>query len=134
MKFTSQEIETAQRLKEKGLYWQPSVGHFVWDQVDLMKCESPFHDMVFYILDLKHFLRRSKTIERLQQDLCWLPTWYDARQILRHQGVTDAQVQSQLVDSRAIELGSERLCLYQMIEATLGPTQVDSNSQPIAAV
>lgn len=126
MKFTKEEIVTAQRIKEKGLYWEPTVGHFVWDQADLIKCESPFHDMVFYILDLKHFLRRSKTVERLQQDLCWLPTWYDARQILRQRGVTDAEVQQRLSAENAIERGSERLCLYQMIERSLGSNESDS--------
>ena len=87
MKFTDAEIEKALRLKRLGLPWTPSVGHYVWDETDLIKCESPFHDMVFYILDLKHFFRRADSLEQLQRDLCWLPTWFDARQILAQMGV-----------------------------------------------
>jgi hypothetical protein len=68
MKFTPAEIELARRLKQLGLAWTPSVGHFVWDETGLINCTSPFHDYVYFILDLKHFLRRAGTIERLQQD------------------------------------------------------------------
>lgn len=128
MQFTANEIQLARRLKERGLHWTPSVGHYVWDEADIIRCPSPFHDRVFFILDLKHFLRRADTIEQLQRDLCWLPTWYDARQILRHYGVTDAAVQHRLAETQAIEKSRERLCLYQMIENTLAVTHASMSA------
>ena len=131
MKFTNAEIEKAQRLKRMGLEWWPAVGHYVWDEADLIKCESPFHDMVFFILDLKHFFRRADSVEQLQRDLCWLPTWYDARQILAKMGVTDETIATRLKESQAIENNLERLCLYELIEESLllsGKVNLDSSS------
>jgi hypothetical protein len=127
MKFTDDEILLARNLKKLGLHWQPSVGHYVWDEADIIKCESPFHDMVFYILDLKHFLRRAKTIEKLQESLCWLPTWFDARQILSDAGVSAAEIADCLRKERAIENGTERLVLYQMIEESLVAANLFAN-------
>lgn len=119
MKFTSEEIGLARRLKQLGLPWTPSVGHYVWDEADIIKCESPFHDMVFYILDLKHFLRRADTIEQLREDLCWLPTWYDARQILASLSVPPNQITERLRATSAFENRTERLELYRLIERAL---------------
>jgi hypothetical protein len=124
MKFTKEEIETARQLKQAGLPWQPSVGHYVWDEADIIKCESPFHDMVFYILDLKHFLRRADTIENLQRDLCWLPTWFDARQVLSELGVRSETIFERLRQCSAIENNTERLVLYQLIQERL-PAKTD---------
>lgn len=128
MKFTKEEIETARQLKQAGLPWQPSVGHYVWDEADIIKCESPFHDMVFYILDLKHFLRRADTIENLQRDLCWLPTWFDARQILHELGVPAAAILERMQQCSAIENNSERLVLYQIIKEKLPAKTVVEHS------
>jgi hypothetical protein len=119
MKFTPAEIRQAQKLKQLGLSWQPAPGQYVWDEAGIIGCESPFHDLVFYILDLKHFLRRAGTIANMQRDLCWLPVWYDARQILRDLAVSDHAVAERLVSEKALSSGSERLCLYRMIEEAL---------------
>ena len=119
MKFTKEEIELARKLKQQGLDWQPSVGHFVWDEADIVKCEFPFHDMVFFILDVKHFLRRAETIENLQRDLCWLPTWYQAREVLSENAVSTERIIEKLRVERAIENGTERYCLYELIEECL---------------
>ena len=119
MKFTSEEINLARRLKKLGLSWQPAVGHYVWDEVALIDCESPFHDRVFYILDMKHFLRRAKSIENLRHSLCWLPTWFDCRQILARQGVSESAIAGHLASRSGIENQSERICLYELIEKTL---------------
>ena len=95
------------------------MGHYVWDEAGIINCASPFHDLVYYILDLKHFLRRAETIENLQRDLCWLPTWFDARNILRSLGASDEWVFERLQASRALESNKERYCLYLLIEECL---------------
>ncbi len=134
MKFTQTEIELARRLKQLGLGWTPSVGHFVWDESGLIECSSPFHDHVYFILDLKHFLRRAGTIERLQQDLCWLPTWEQSRELLRQAGVAEAEVARRLVASGAIESGNERICLYEMLAEQLVATRDRGLSEENPAV
>ncbi len=117
--FTSDEIELAQTLKDMGLEWTPMPGHYVLDQSDLIECESPFQGRVFFILDLKHFLRRSGTIESLKDRVCWLPSWEQAREILRDLSVSDQSIASHLSGTRAIEAGTERLELYRLIQKQL---------------
>ena len=119
MKFTKQEVATARQLKQLGLPWEPNVGHYVRDEAGIINCESPFGDSVFFILDLKHFLRRAGTIENIKRDLCWLPTWFDARTILHELDVPDDLIVARLQEALALEKGVERLCLYQLIEESL---------------
>ncbi|MEM8733137.1 MAG: hypothetical protein AAGG44_02885 [Planctomycetota bacterium] len=116
MKFSAEELDLAQVFKAYGLDWTPTVGHYVLDQSDLIECPSPFQDRVFFILDLKHFLRRSDTLENLKDRVCWLPTWEQARELLRSEGVTDEEIATRLTTAQAIEQGTERLELYRMIE------------------
>ncbi|MFK7738486.1 MAG: hypothetical protein AB8B50_20845 [Pirellulaceae bacterium] len=114
--FDPEELELAQAFKAYGLEWTPSVGHYVLDQSRLIECDSPFQDRVFFILDLKHFLRRSETIECLKDRVCWLPTWEQARELLRSEGVPAHVITEKLTSSQALEHGTERLELYRLIE------------------
>lgn len=118
-KFSEAEIALAQLFKAYGLDWSPAPGHYVLDQSELIECGSPFQGRVFFILDLKHFLRRCGTLTELKQRMCWLPDWDDARQILRDLSVDSRWVAERLQTSRAIESGTERLELYRMIEESL---------------
>ena len=126
MKFTAPEITKALELKRLGLDWTPGTGCYVWDEAGIIQCESPFHDLVYYILDLKHFLRRADSVEQLKRDLCWLPTWYDARRILQERGVTQDAIIRRLQVDQAIENGTERMSLYQMIEENLKTSETVS--------
>ena len=116
VRFTDEELDLAQLFKAYGLDWTPEVGHFVLDQSELIEAESPFQDRVFFILDLKHFLRRSETIENLKEGMCWLPTWEQMRELLREHDVSDLQVSEHLRETNAVELGAERLELYRLFE------------------
>jgi hypothetical protein len=119
MKFTPEELELAQTLKKQGLSWTPQCGHYVLDQTELIECASPFQEHVYFILDLKHFLRRSGTMEELTRRVCWLPDWHDARDLLRQFGISSQDVAQHLLATNAIESGTERLELYRMIERHL---------------
>ncbi|MEZ6137634.1 MAG: hypothetical protein R3C53_22330 [Pirellulaceae bacterium] len=121
-KFCPEELDLAQLFKAYGLDWTPAVGHYVLDQSGLIGSESPFQDGVYFILDLKHFLRRSITIEAMKASLCWLPDWQDARAILDGLGVPPDVVAQRLQESQAILSGSERLELYRLIEDRLTGT------------
>ncbi|MDG2014034.1 MAG: hypothetical protein P8J33_11040, partial [Pirellulaceae bacterium] len=54
-----------------------------------------------------------------KKDLCWLPTWFDAREILDGFDVSAADILSRLQADDAFAKQDERLCLYQMIEEAL---------------
>lgn len=119
MEFTNEELDLAQLFKAYGVDWTPGVGQYVLDQSNLIECESPFQDRVFFILDLKHFLRRSETIEHLKASMCWLPTWEQMRQLLRDHGVSDKSVCQHLAETDAIANGCERVELYRLFEECL---------------
>jgi hypothetical protein len=120
MRFSDDEIVLASELSALDLPWQPRPGRYVWDTDGLIDCPSPFHGRVYFILDLKHFLRRAGTIEALKEALVWLPTWHDARDILKCLGVSHDVVADRLEADHAIEQRSELLVLYRMIAEKLG--------------
>ena len=119
MRFPSSLIERAKTLRKLGLEWEPQVGHYVFDGQSLIEKSSPFQPGVYYILDLKHFLRRAGTIDALKVSFVWLPTWHDARNILRELNVSDAFVADRLTSERAIERGDELMLLYDLIAERL---------------
>jgi hypothetical protein len=120
MRFTTALIDRAKALRTLGLAWDPKPGHYVWDENALIEKPSPFQEGVYFILDLKHFLRRAGTLETLKDSLVWLPTWHDARDILLTLGVSDADVASRLVSEKAIESREELTVLYDLIAERLG--------------
>jgi len=115
MLFSQQEIDAARNLRELGVSWFPAPGHFVFDEAGVIEQPSPFQERVYFILELKHFLRRTGCVDRLKVALFWLPTWHDARELLRAQGVADGEVADALRNARAIENRSELLTLYRLI-------------------
>jgi len=76
-------MDLALELKEAGLPWEPEVGSFVWDHRGLISHPSPFAKGIYFILSMKRFLAIFGDIEQMKQGLVWLPTWYQARQVLR---------------------------------------------------
>jgi hypothetical protein len=119
MKFSHEEIELAQLFKAYGLEWEPRCGQYVLDQSELIECASPFQPRVFFILDLRHFLRRAGSLDELKHRMCWLPDWQDCRQLLQHMGVRSEIIARRLTETRAIEDDHERLELYRLIEEQL---------------
>lgn len=119
MRFSSEEVKLAEQLHKLGLPWEPKPGHFVWDTATVLEHDSPFHDRVFFILDLKHFLRRTSSIENLKKLFYWLPTWHDAREVLEALEVGSSEIAERLKREDSVRNGTERLLLYQMIEEAL---------------
>jgi hypothetical protein len=60
--------------------------------------------------------------------MLWLPTWQDARDVLRSLGVTDAQVNIGLQEKRAIQEQRELLSLYEMIVERLTSDEMADQS------
>ena len=68
----------ALEMKNSGLVWRPHVGCFVWDPEEIIKPDSPFPNRIYFILSLKRFIDIFKTIDRIADELVWLPTYNQA--------------------------------------------------------
>lgn len=119
MQFSAEEIYLAKRLHDLGLPWEPQPGHYVWDEAGLIDQPSPFQERVYFILDLKHFLRRSGTLDAFKTSMVWLPTWHDARDILSAMGVGPEVVTEALQRQAVLQHREELLTLYRLIACRL---------------
>ncbi len=77
----------ARQLKKRGLVWTPHVGCFVWDPLERIQPTSPFPHRIYFVLSLPRFLSIFGSIQAMQDDLVWLPTWTQARAVLADRGV-----------------------------------------------
>jgi hypothetical protein len=119
MRFTDEEIILARKLRDEGLPWEPAAGHYVYDETGFCKQSSPFQDRVYFILNYSYFMKAVGGVERFKDIMIWLPTWYDAREILRNYRVSDQQIREHLFSAQAIERGTERLSLYELIASQI---------------
>lgn len=119
MRFTEQEIKAAQQLEELGLQWTPQAGHYVFDPTEFCKAPSPFQDRVYFILNYPYFMKAAGGVDRFKEMMTWLPTWYDARLILKQLEISDQEIADRLDHDQAILHGTERLELYKLIAKRL---------------
>jgi hypothetical protein len=124
MQFNQRHIDLARELQSLRLPWTPAVGHYVYDVYGKIQQASPIQDRVFLIHDRDEFLKRAGGSEPFKQLMVWLPTWNDAREILRSLGVADADVELELVRKAAIADGTELLSLYELIAQRLSDEQL----------
>ena len=126
MKFTERKIEIAKKLNELEIQWQPQAGQYVFDLKGIIEKSSPFQAGVYFILDIKHFLRRAGSVEDIKAAMCWLPLWEDCREILKSLQVPWNRVENRLNNISAFENDRERLVVYEMI---LEELQQNSNQK-----
>lgn len=119
MIYSETEIELARQLRRDGLVWEPEPGNYVYDETAFCKQPSPFQDRVYFILNYPYFMKAVGGVDKFKEIMTWLPTWDDARDILRSLRVSDDQILEYLREARAIENRSERLALYEMIGSAL---------------
>ena len=91
----------------------------MYDETAFCKQPSPFQDRVYFILNYPYFMKAVGGVDRFKEIMTWLPTWDDARDILRSLRVSDDRILEHLREQRAIENGRERLVLYEMIASAL---------------
>ncbi|MDE0864789.1 MAG: hypothetical protein OSA98_13445 [Rubripirellula sp.] len=134
MKFSDQEIQLPRSLRLQGLLWEPRAGNYVYDETGFCKQKSPFQDRVYFILNYPYFMGAVGGVNRFKEIMLWLPTWHDLRDVLREFGVSDHEVAEYLSAEHAIEMGTERLALFQLVEtiqaSTVSP-QIASKWDPI---
>jgi uncharacterized protein YjiS (DUF1127 family) len=124
--FTDVHIDQARALARNdanrtNLPWTPEPGQFVYDDDRVLPHTSPFQENVFFILDLRHFLRYAESVDELQQRMFWLPTWHDCLSLLHDMGVSRSDIASTLTDRNAIQQGTELDCLYELLALHLNP-------------
>lgn len=124
MRFGEREILANPSLKDRGLPWQPGPDYFGFDEAGIT--EQPFQPRVYFILDLKQFLRWSRTVEQLKTAMFRLPMWHDAWGSMRSMAVTDVSVVDGPRHDRSVESGSELLTLYRLLSARLVQGQADA--------
>ena len=81
--FSEALLAAAQRLKQLGVPWSPHAGCFVWDRDAVITSPSPFPLRVYFILNMRRFLNIFGSKEKMQQQLVWIPTWYQAVELCR---------------------------------------------------
>ena len=115
MKFSEKEIEIAIKLHELELSWHPQVGNYVYDIKGIIEKPSPFQEGVYFILDIKHFVRRAESVEGIKDAMCWLPTWEDCRGILKKLDVSWEMISARLEEKSALANDIERNVLYEIV-------------------
>ena len=85
MMFTGTQIDLATRLKAAGIHWQPQRGQYVFDGGGKIRPSSPFQPHVYYFHDFQCFVDYFGSIEQLQENLVWLPTYEECRSLIRDQ-------------------------------------------------
>jgi len=123
MPFSNEHCLIADRMKEAGLPWEPQVGCFVWDKEGRIETGSPFGEDIYFILDLKPFLRRFGTTDTMSKTLVWLPGWHQTLWICKHLGINDDAITSVSVGINPTDAGKILLGLYNLILAALESTK-----------
>ena len=113
MQFNEDQITIARRLKQHGFPWQPQVGHYVYDANRICPKSSPFQEGVYFLLNFDCFMQHVGGVQRFRDNMVWLPTWYEAREILYQLGVPDTEVAHH--SAEAILQGQELTSLYRLI-------------------
>ncbi len=103
------------QMKQAGLPWEPEVGCFVWDREEIIAQPSSFPKRIYFILNMKRFISIFGDVEKMKLRLVWLPTWYQARQIIRRLQIRDTDRGSQRHPNPSSSPEAELAGLYQHI-------------------
>ncbi|MBN2433002.1 MAG: hypothetical protein JXQ27_16140 [Acidobacteria bacterium] len=117
--FTDDVCRLAADLKAAGLPWEPHVGCFVWDRAAAIEVVSPFPNRVYFILNLGHFLKRFGSVEKMREQLVWLPTDHQARLLCRRLGVEHTTIRAALSAEELNEPAAFLTALYRLILSRL---------------
>ena len=94
--FDKRHLVLAAKLKHLGLKFEPHVGCFVWDSQHVISAPSPFPNRVYFILSLPRFVDILGSLDKIAENLVWLPTWHQARLLCRQRGIGGGHSDSRL--------------------------------------
>jgi hypothetical protein len=122
-RFSPRLIELAKQFKSGGVPWDPQPGQYVLDEHGVVDRSSPFQTGVYFVLNYQHFMQLAGGVEAFREKMTWLPTWEHARELLRGVGISDAELQRELVTRNAIAQGNELETLYELLAAHYSPAR-----------
>lgn len=109
-------MQLALQMKKAGLPWEPEVGCFVWDREEIIPQPSPFPKRIYFILSMKRFLAIFGDLEKMKRHLVWLPTWFQARQIMRRLQIGDVGLDKDHSTTAEAEMLSIYRCILRGLE------------------
>jgi len=115
MPFDDRICRHARNLKNAGLQWRLHVGCFVWDPENYIKQDSPFPNRIYFVLSLPRFIEIFGDIEKMTEQLVWLPTWHQARLLCSQLGVPDSAVSRLWQEHEALPADEELFYLYSLV-------------------
>ena len=119
MPFDERICRMALDLKNLGLTWKPHVGCFVWDQVNVIRVDSPFPGNIYFILSMARFIDIFGNAANMIEKLVWLPTWHQARILCRQLRIRDAEIADDWKLQNGLPAGEDLYRLYQHIAEAL---------------
>ena len=119
MPFDDNICQQARQLKAAGLEWRPHVGCFVWDPDNYIKQDSPLPNRIYFVLSLPRFIEIFGDIEKMVENLIWLPTWHQARWLCSELNVPGDAVSNLWQKNDDLSPGQELLHLYGVISNAL---------------
>ena len=105
----------ALEMKNSGLVWRPHVGCFVWDPEEIIKPDSPFPNRIYFILSLKRFIDIFKTMDRIADELVWLPTYNQALGLYQRLAGPEAVKNRNGPEDPTLTAADELLQIYGLI-------------------
>ena len=115
MPFDKQICLKALEMKNSGLVWRPHVGCFVWDPDEIIKPDSPFPNRIYFILSLKRFIDIFETIDRIVDELVWMPTYNQALDLYRQLAGTEGVKNKKEPEDPALSTVEELLHIYGLV-------------------
>jgi hypothetical protein len=119
MPFDDHVCQQARQLRDAGLIWRPHVGCFVWDPENIIKQESPFPNRIYFVLSLPRFIEIFGDIEKMIEDLIWLPTWHQARLLCSELNVPGGIISDLWQKDGDLSPGRALMHLYSVISDAL---------------
>ena len=115
MAFDKHTCQSALKIKNLGINWQPHVGCFVWDPDNYIGVDSPFPHHIYFILSLPRFISIFGSREAIVGKLVWLPTWHQARLLCRQLKIPDDAVVNIWQSQTSLSSGEELHKIYELI-------------------
>lgn len=106
-------------MKAAGLAWVPKIGDFVWDCGKVIGHPSPFSQRIYFILNINRFLDIFQTIEKMIDQLIWLPAWHQARTICRDLKIDDQVLKEAFCSQNGFAGEKDLRIIYDIILSRL---------------
>ncbi|HSG32192.1 MAG TPA: hypothetical protein VLB82_11690 [Thermodesulfobacteriota bacterium] len=113
--FNRGHCELALILKDAGLKWRPTVGHYIWDPEKKILKKSPFNNRIYYVLNIEHFIKIFSSIDTVKKLFIWLPTYYHSRLICEELGIEKSLIFEKILSANVKSTADELSVLYNLI-------------------